>query len=680
MFVEEVPSFIEYLTSSLPSVLAIILGCSVLGLLIGYLVATFRHGPVEAFYVVSTVLAEAIPDFTRISPRRVSAIAMLSAKEAMRRRVILVTFAIFALSLLFGGWFINDGVDHPDQVYVNFVLFGTQLLILLLALLISAFSLPEDIKNKTIYTVVTKPVRSTEIVLGRTLGFVGLGTLLLLAMGLISLVFVWRGLSHTHELRVNPDKQGAVQGSIASFNEVLTPGKTKNDKRVSMLALKELTTAEVNDHRHQLEYIREVLPKAADPPPQATIVKTEEIDEESIAYYRVICQPFAGHTHPVTIEGEGEDAIVKLGPAIGYFRARVPVYCESVQYFGRDGNIKGKSYRDGSKVSGEDGNIGINVGKTWNYRGYLEGGAASLCKAEFDFDNFTSGRFGGRDKISLEMTLGAFRSHKGKMDQRIRASLQIESVQDDPDNPGNIFRSEPMVFETTEYELQSILLPRKQFGRIVDPVGEVVETGTYDLFDDFAGNGKVRLVLRCEDDQQYLGVGLGDVYFRAKDDQYWANFLKGYLGIWFQMTIVITMTVAFSTFLSTPVTMLATVCSVILGFVAPFIQNMQAPEAAGGGPLESMVRLVTQQNMTTELEESFTTTFVKQADNVMVNSLSSLTQVAPNFAKLDFADFLKYGYWIELDRLLIAMSVTFALCIGMYIIGYFCFKTREIAG
>ena len=681
MFVEEVLSFPEFLTGSIPMFLGIVFACSLIGLLVGYLVATFRHGPVEAFYVVSTVLADAIPDFVRISPKRVGAIAMLSAKEAMRRRVILVTFVIFALALLFGGWFINKGVDHPDQVYVNFVLFGTQLLILLLGLLISAFSLPEDIKNKTIFTIVTKPVRSTEIVLGRTLGFVGLGTLLLLAMGLLSLVFVWRGLSHEHQVRENPDKPNAVRGSIASFNEIVTPGKTKDDKRVSLLAIKELTTTEGSaGHRHQLEYIREVLPKSADPPPQKTIVKTENVDDETIAYYRVICQPFAGHTHPVTIEGEGEDAIVKLGPPVGYFRARVPIYCESVQYFGRDGNIKGKSYRDGSRDVAADGNIGINVGKTWTYRGYLEGGAASLCKAEFEFEEFTEARFGFRDKVTLEMTLGAFRSHKGNMDQRLRASLQIESVQDDPDNPGNTFRSEPLVFETTEYELQSIILPRKQFGRIVDPIGGVVETGSYDLFDDFAENGKLRLVLRCEDEQQYIGVGLGDVYFRARDGQYWANFMKGYVGIWLQMVIVITMTVAFSTFLSTPVTMLATVCTVILGFVAPFIQNMQDIEVAGGGPLESLVRLVSQQNMTTELEESFTTTFIKQADNVLVNSLSSLTHIAPNFGKLDFADFLKYGYFIELDRMLIAAAVTFALCIGLYVLGYFCFKTREIAG
>ncbi|MFT5299730.1 MAG: hypothetical protein ACI814_000503, partial [Mariniblastus sp.] len=163
--------FQTWLVQNLPTFGLILLAAVVLGVLFGYIVATFRHGPFEAFYTVAQVISQAIPDFMFTSPRRVFAIARLAIKEALRRKVILVTFAIFAASLLFGGWFMDNGSENPDQIYVNFVLWGTQLLILLMGMLISAFSLPDDIKNKTIYTVVTKPVRPTEIVLGRIVGF-----------------------------------------------------------------------------------------------------------------------------------------------------------------------------------------------------------------------------------------------------------------------------------------------------------------------------------------------------------------------------------------------------------------------------------------------------------------------------------------------------------------------------
>ena len=51
------------------------------------------------------------------------------------------------------------------------MLTATSYLVLLLALIISSLSLPADIKNRTLHTVVTKPVRASEVVLGRIVGF-----------------------------------------------------------------------------------------------------------------------------------------------------------------------------------------------------------------------------------------------------------------------------------------------------------------------------------------------------------------------------------------------------------------------------------------------------------------------------------------------------------------------------
>ena len=191
MVVEDFVIYSQWLSSGIVQFGFIVLTAILLGVFAGYLIAAFRHGPFEAFYVVAQVVGQAVPDFLFTSPRRTIAIARLAIKESLRRKVILVTFGIFAASLLFGGWFMNTGGEHPDQIYVNFVLWGTQMLVLLMGMLISSFSLPEDIKNRTIYTVVTKPVRSTEIVLGRIFGFGALCTALLIVMGVISFFFVW---------------------------------------------------------------------------------------------------------------------------------------------------------------------------------------------------------------------------------------------------------------------------------------------------------------------------------------------------------------------------------------------------------------------------------------------------------------------------------------------------------
>src|SRR5436853_155722 len=75
-------------------------------------------------------------------------------------------------------------------------------LLSLIALLLRVVGWSADIKNHTIYTIVTKPVRPGEIVLGRILGFSVIGTLMLAIMGLFSYFFVSRVLNHTHEVEV----------------------------------------------------------------------------------------------------------------------------------------------------------------------------------------------------------------------------------------------------------------------------------------------------------------------------------------------------------------------------------------------------------------------------------------------------------------------------------------------
>ena len=672
MVVEEFPDFLQWLlsgssgdTPSQPALLVlagIALAGALLGIFVGYVVASFRHGPFEAFYVVAQVIGSAIPDFLGISFRRVWAIARLAMKEAMRRRVILVTFGIFALTLLFGGWFLNYGTTNPDRIYVNFVLWGTQLLVLLMGMLISAFSLPEDIKNKTIYTVVTKPVRSTEVVLGRIIGFGVLGTLLLTLMGLISFVFVWRGLSHTHQIG-DADTQ-----TMAEFDEIDQETMLdKRGRRVSPGVVMAAETDSIAGHRHRIEVVTDVRDADDDEPVNdSNIWKSEVREDGRIVYYRLLTELRAGHVHPVTVNGDGEDAEVKLGSATGYFRARVPVYSSALSFFDRKGQPRPK---------------GISVGKEWEYRGYVDGGThqdpTSLSEAMFTFENFPKGRFAGKEILPIELTLGVFRTTKGDINKRVLGSLRFESAVDK--DTTSRFVSEPIIFETNEFNVQTLWISRVQPGRLVKPDGTVEKEEFFDLFDDYGKNGDFKLFLRCEDPNQYLGCARGDIYFRANDDNYFWNFVKGYFGIWCQMMIIIALGVSLSTVLNSPVTMLAVAVALIVGFFGDFIRDLAKPDVSGGGPIESFVRLITQNNMESPLETGWATTLMEQCDNLIVYLLDKVTYLAPDFSRLNFSDFLTYGYSIDTDRILVAFSIAIGFCIGLTILGYFCLKTREIA-
>src|SRR6056297_2523196 len=180
----------------------------VLGLLIGYIVSAARYGPGEGFYSVARVVRDLVRfDLPGTSAQRVFALARLAFKEAIRRKVLFVV-GLFLVLLLLAGWYLNPESDDPARLYISFVLTATNYLVLALALFISAFSIPADIKSRTIYTIVTKPVRPTEIVLGRMLGFVGVGTMMLVPMGLASYLFVTRGLRHAHVEVVEVEEAG----------------------------------------------------------------------------------------------------------------------------------------------------------------------------------------------------------------------------------------------------------------------------------------------------------------------------------------------------------------------------------------------------------------------------------------------------------------------------------------
>lgn len=327
-FDQVIPDFGEWLFGgfvlSLIRVAMLIAG----GFLIGFLVSSARRGPVEGFYSVAKVIANSVVDFVNWSVPRTIAMAMLAVQEAIRRRV-LVAFAVFVVIILFAGWYLDTKSDNPARLYLSFVLTASNYLVVLLALFLSTFSLPTDIKNRTIYTVVTKPVRSWEIVLGRILGFVTVGTMLLVPMAIVSYFFVQRGLSHDHAMH---------EISAAAAGDVTHEGESTYDAH----------------HRHTFK-----------------MYDDQDDDGNFVGETDVVMS----HWHQVTQRGEGESATYEFGPPIGLLQARVPVF----------GKLRFKDR------AGADTDKGINVGHEWAYRSYIEGG--TLAAAIWTFDGVTKQRY-----------------------------------------------------------------------------------------------------------------------------------------------------------------------------------------------------------------------------------------------------------------------------------------------
>jgi hypothetical protein len=145
-------------------------------------------GGLCALFAVGLPIVRNLPS---LSVRRIWALTRLSFKEAIRRRVLWV-FSILILVFLFASWFIPYKPESQISNYVYLVDWVMSVLLLFSAVLLASFSIPNDIKQQTIHTILTKPVERFEIVLGRFLGYAALLSLVLVVMTGVSLLYlVW---------------------------------------------------------------------------------------------------------------------------------------------------------------------------------------------------------------------------------------------------------------------------------------------------------------------------------------------------------------------------------------------------------------------------------------------------------------------------------------------------------
>ncbi len=619
------PAFLQWLL--------VIAGLAVGGLIFGFLVAVLRNGPLRATAMTWQAIRGAVVDLFLISPRRVWALACLAVKESIRRRV-LVGFLVFVLILLFASWFLDPNSVEPARLYMSFVLTASSYLVLLLVLFLSVFSLPADIRSRTLHTVMTKPVRHSEVVLGRMLGFILIGTGLLGIMGFMSYFFVVRGLAHTHamtaanlkpvrQIRVGPGEKQPLEGY----------------------------TDTAHGHRHKVH------------------IKSDgsgQIDIER------------RHWHGLEVEGSGDQAVYHVGPEEGSLVARVPVY----------GKL---AFRD---REGIDAKEGISVGYEWAYRSYIQGGSPAAA-----IWTFTGLRpEDNPDGLHVEMNIEVFRTHKGDMQKGVLGSIAVR-------NPDNGLMVETEIFESKEFSTKQVTIPVKLERKLVSGVqilqrksqgadGNIVlspavgdpklaqlkETDDIDLYKDLVTpDGRLEIWLRCVEPGQYFGAAQADLYLRAADALFTVNFAKGYLGIWLQMVLVIGFGVMFSTFLSGPVAMMATIGALIGGLFNPFMAKLATGKALGGGPLESMIRLVQQQNMMSDLTPTLGTEVAQSLDVVSAYGLKVLSSILPSFSDFSYANFVADGFNIDANTMLVRSVEALAFFVPVFIAGYFFMKMREVA-
>ncbi|MDH3717747.1 MAG: PDZ domain-containing protein, partial [Planctomycetota bacterium] len=615
------------------------------------------------------------------------------------RRRVWIALVLFAVILMFAGWKLSPDTDEPAKLYLNFVLSATTYLMLPIAVFTAAFSLPNDIRNRTIHTITTKPVRASEIVLGRMLGFCIVMTGLLAVMGLASYIFVARGLHHTHQLDAQEMVARQTQGRRFYEGTTSLARRHRHDVRmdgesflpevdfvpspdVSGVTIVELGDAAAASGLAVGDKILQIGGQPADALAGDAILdvlrgspgSTVEMRIERNGQPRTVdvvrsvqeleTSTDNGHKHRVVARwvSEGtEQGVLEydVGPAEGMLVARVPRYGE-LRFHDKGGDLKDK---------------GVNIGKIFSYRSYIQGN--TLAAAIWTFDGVTPASY--PEGLPLELTIRVYRSHMGKIDEGVTGSIVIR-------NPDTGVESREQIFTGKDFAIDLINIPRQLYDS---------QDNRVDLFDTLVtSDGRTEVWMRCLTPGQYFGMARADVYLSAREASYTVNFLKGLAAIWLQVMLVTGLAVLFSTFLSGPIAMLLTVTAIILGFNRGFLdhvavsvldpENMKELVASheryyGGGPLEAFYRIITQNNLVTELDEGMLTTIIKKSDLVLVTCVDKMLRLMPDFEQFSEVKYLSHGYDINGHLLLQHTLTTLAFLLAAYVIGYFMLKTREMA-
>jgi len=152
------------------------------------------------------------------------------------------------------------------------------------------------------------------------------------------------------------------------------------------------------------------------------------------------------------------------------------------------------------------------------------------------------------------------------------------------------------------------------------------------------------------------------------------------------MLLMTALGVMFSTFLAGPVALLATLSVVLVGQFREFIRGLFESQVSGdstivpgGGPIESLYRIVTQASITVDLDPSPAVSAMKTLDTFLLAPMRLGAGVFPSLSSLGTGDFLAGGFDIPVDLLLAHGSETLGYLLAFFIVGAFCLRAREVA-
>ena len=586
--------------------------------------------------------------------RRIYSIAWQTIAEANRsNRAPYVVVSLFVVFLAFTHWFIRAGERDAElsRLFVTTLTFLCSVLLLLMIVFIAPVSMPRDIANQTIYTIVSKPVLRLELIWGRLVGYMAIVTVLLAAFGAGGLVY----LNRTVGTRIAELRADARKFEATNKPKQADEAKTAADQLQSrMSARMPLKGALIFQDAKKAEHGRGI-----DVGQEQDVRTFVEGATEGRAVWRFAEVPDAlspGGKRDLTID---VNALLKAGSTEAIEDRLWNLRDEQLAAEGD----KAQGNRKASELTKMTASSKAREDEMKELDGKLEAMRSEERAFLAKIPAMTpAARREAREAIAklhsgpipLEMTFTIYRTTKGILGEPVLASITAMNLR-----PG--MKPFSTVIPIREYYINHTSLPAQ------------ILVGS---------RGVLKVEVRCVTSNQYLGMAEGDLYVLAGKGGFEINFIKGLFGIWLQVLVLTSVGLFAGTFLSWPVAILVTLFFFIAGevaftYLAQF--SMAAVDQKVIGPFESLIRLVNHQNMVNAMAPTPAVVVAKTADSIVMPVMSRLVFLVPNFGALDVTNTVADGFavtWTQI-RDLTLMGLGYALPFS--IAGFFILRNREVA-
>ncbi|MBV8486964.1 MAG: hypothetical protein JO161_01675 [Planctomycetaceae bacterium] len=171
-----------------------------------------------------------------------------------------------------------------------------------------------------------------------------------------------------------------------------------------------------------------------------------------------------------------------------------------------------------------------------------------------------------------------------------------------------------------------------------------------------------------------------DLYLLSSQGNFGQNYVKGLFGVWLQAMVLTAIGVFAGTFLSWPVALLTTVVFFFAGqLLYGFLIDFTHQAILGGGPFESLIRLLGHENQLSELAPTAGVIIAKTLDSLLMPVMSMFVYVVPNFQVLDVSNTVADGFAVGWSTMLSNTLLALAYAVPFSIVGFFILRNREVA-